>query len=79
MRRHYSVQSGRDYPGFYIGDVSNLDDLVSFWNLRATDLALLFVDRAQATRFAPLIPVWKKYTADSLSQTRVREDPKYAI
>jgi hypothetical protein len=79
LRRHHSVQSYWDYPGFYLGDASSLDDLVAFWNLRATDLALLFVDRAQAARYALELPVWKKYTAERLPHQRDREDQTYAI
>lgn len=79
LRRHYSVQSYWDHPGFYLGDASNLDDLVAFWNLRAADLALLFVDRAQAGRYAPAIQEWKKYTAELLSHRRHRDDQRYAI
>jgi hypothetical protein len=79
LRRHHVIQSYWDHHGFYLGDVSNLDDLVAFWNLRAADLKLLFVDRAQAGRYALEIPVWKKYMAELLSHRRDREDQKYAI
>lgn len=79
LRRHYSVQSSWDYSGFYYGDGSNLDDLVAFWNLRAADLGLLFVDRTHAARFAQLIPAWKTYTQAELTRRQHREDQKYTI
>ncbi len=79
LRRHHSVQSFRDHHGFYLGDASNLDDLVDFWNLRAADLGLLFVDRQHASRYAELIPTWKTYTAATLAHLRHGEDQKYAI
>lgn len=79
LERHYGIQSHWDYPGFYLGDASNLRDLVVFWNLRAADIALLFVDRAHVGRYAAQIPAWKKYTAERLSHRRNREDQKYAI
>lgn len=79
LRRHYSIQSHWDYPGFYVGDASNLDDLIAFWNLRAADQALLFVDRAQVARYALQIPAWKKFTAKRLSRIRGHEDKEYAI
>ena len=41
-------------PGFYIGNVSDFDDLVNYWNLRATTLDLCFYDPAQAERFDAL-------------------------
>lgn len=79
LRRHYSIQSHWDHPGFYLGDASNLNDLVAFWNLRPTDLSLLFVDRSEIARYALEIPVWKKYTAELSSNRRDRKDQKYAI
>ncbi len=79
LRRHYSIHSHWDYHGFYLGDASNLDDLVAFWNLRAADLGLLFVDRAHAERFAQQIPTWKTYTTAMLTRRRYREDQKYTI
>lgn len=79
LRRHYSVPSYWDYPGFYLGDASNLDDLVAFWNLRASDLSLLFVDRPYVGRYAQQIPIWKKYTAEMLSHRRGRASQTYAI
>lgn len=79
LRRHHSIHSYWDYHGFYLGDASNLDDLVAFWNLRAADLGLMFVDRAHAERYAQQIPAWKSYTAAMLTHRRHREDQKYAI
>jgi hypothetical protein len=58
--RHYSVQVGWDSPGFFVGDASNLDDLVCHWNLRAADIALWFVDPAHLERYIDLIPAWEK-------------------
>ncbi len=79
LRRHHSIQANWNYPGFYLGDASNLDDLVTFWNLRASDLALLFVDRAQVGRYAQEIQEWKKYTAEMFSHWQHREKQRYAI
>lgn len=79
LRRDRSIQSYWDYPGFYLGDASNLDDLVAFWNLRAADLALLFIDRTETARYALAIPPWQKYTAEMLLHRKGREDQTYAI
>ena len=79
LERHYGIQSYWDYPGFFVGDASNLLDLVAFWNLRATDISLLFVDRTYAGRYAAQIPAWKEHTGQLLSRRRFREDQKYAI
>src|SRR5260370_41810442 len=46
-----SVPSGWDTPGFFSGDASNLDDLVCCWNLRASDIPLLFVDVRHLERY----------------------------
>jgi hypothetical protein len=70
LHRHHSVDSHWNYPGFYLGDASNLDDLVAFWNLRAADLRLLFVDRGHTGRYAQQISAWKKYAAESLPRIR---------
>ncbi len=79
LHRHYSIQSYWDHHGFYVGDASNLHDLVTFWNLRASDISLLFVDRAHAGRYATEIPAWKKHTAELLSRRRHHNDQNYAI
>jgi hypothetical protein len=61
MYRHYSVQNHWDFPGFYVGEDNNFDDLVDFWNLRAADISLEFdirrVDRlgAKAAHWAATI------------------------
>ncbi|TAK85259.1 MAG: hypothetical protein EPO09_20370 [Aquabacterium sp.] len=79
LRRHHSIHSYWDYHGFYVGDASNLDDLVTFWNLRAADLGLMFVDRDHVERYAQQIPAWKSYTATMFTRRRPSEDQKYAI
>lgn len=76
LRRHFSMRSGWDSPGFYVGRVADFADLVTYWNLRAADIALLFVDPDHLDRFASVIPAWEKYTAESLS--RFPEDHEQA-
>jgi hypothetical protein len=56
IRRHYSIRSGWDYPGFFVGESADLDDLVRFWNIRAADIPLHFVDPAHLTRYAAILP-----------------------
>lgn len=57
LRRHYSVRAGWSFPGFFIGDVTNSADLAAFWNLRAADIQLSFIDLAHIARVRDLIPV----------------------
>lgn len=45
-------------PGVYIGDVSDFDDLLNFWNLRAADVPLIFYDPAHAARLDMLRDQW---------------------
>ena len=77
LKRHYSFRSGWDYPGFYIGDASNLDDLVTFWNLRACDTALWFVDSQYVARHQAIIPSLQKSVLETLS-SRKSKFPKHA-
>ncbi len=79
LDHHYSIQPGRINHGFYIGDASNLDDLIAFWNLRAADLTLLFVDRAQIARYSLQIPLWKKHIEAMIWPRRDRNGRELAI
>ena len=70
LRRHYGVRSNWDYPGYFFGDAANLHDLVTYWNLRATDTSLLFVDPAHLQRYATILPEWTKNTNEMLAGRR---------
>ncbi len=50
LQQHYAVTSYWNHPGFYVGDATCFDDLVEFWNLRATDIPLVFYDPAHVGR-----------------------------
>jgi hypothetical protein len=71
LHRHYGIRSNWDYPGFYLGDVTNFHDLVTYWNLRATDTSLLFVDRAHLPRFTNILSEWTKTTNELLAGRRI--------
>ena len=60
LERHYAVRPGWDYPGFFVGDAGDPDDIVCCWNLRACDIPLWFVDRAHWNRFTDLVPEWRR-------------------
>ncbi|MCW0220753.1 MAG: hypothetical protein OJI67_20665 [Prosthecobacter sp.] len=51
---------GWNTPGFYVGDATSFEDLVCYWNLRASGIPLWFVDPAHSARYARLIPAWKE-------------------
>src|SRR5690606_2821012 len=67
LQRHYSIEVGRDSSGFFVGDVTSLDDLVSFWNLRAADKSVQFIDRTNFARFEQLIPAFERRTLESVA------------
>ncbi len=58
IEQHYAVRSSHNEPGFYIGNAADFDDLVSYWNLRATDIPLIFYDPAHAARLDHLRDQW---------------------
>lgn len=73
LERHYSIQAGWDSPGFFVGDASNLDDLVCHWNHRAADIALWFVDPAHLGRYTDIIPAWEKMMRQSVVHRHERD------
>jgi len=58
IKRHHSVQNWWDYPGFFYGNAANFDDLVTFWNLRATDNHVVFYDPIHEGRFQGIREKW---------------------
>lgn len=48
---HYSAREGWNFPGFYLGRATNVDDLVTFWNLRACGIQLTWHDLDHHARF----------------------------
>jgi len=58
IKRHYAVQNYWDWPGFYVGEADNVDDLINFWNLRAADIEMLFFDPRYAERLKGLAAQW---------------------
>jgi hypothetical protein len=49
---------GWNYPGFYVGDPADFEDILNFWNLRAANIGVLFLDNAQDIRLRGL---WEAY------------------
>ena len=58
MHRHYSVINYWGHPGFYLGSSEDFEDLVNYWNLRATDMHILFFDEDHADRFDGIKLEW---------------------
>jgi hypothetical protein len=57
--------------GFYVGSAQNFDDLVNFWNLRASGVNVIFLDPDHADRLALLRDNFTEHIAQV--QSRVRE------
>lgn len=70
LRRHYSFRAGLELPGFFVGDVTNVDDLVCYWNLRAADISVWFVDPSYMARYTEIIPAWEKAMRASVAHRR---------
>jgi len=79
MYSHHSMRSGRNSPGFFVGSVCDLDDLVCHWNLKACDIALWFIDPSFIDRYSGLIPSWEKLMRDVVSGYRSEWDRVVAI
>jgi hypothetical protein len=65
-------------PGVYVGGASNFEDLVTFWNLRATNTSLLFYDPGQIERFQPALTNWLDVLR-SQSKGRFESDSRIVI
>ena len=67
LRPHYSVRSDWHKPGFFIGAANNFDDLVCYWNLRAAEIPLWFVDPDHMSRYTNIIPEWGKLVREMVA------------
>lgn len=72
LQQHYAVQSSWRHAGFYLGDVTDFDDIVSFWNLRATDIPLFFYDSVHAARLDHLRDQWLNRIPQVINSDRRR-------
>jgi len=79
IQRHYSVRAGWDAPGFFVGNASDPNDIVCFWNLRACDITLWFVDPAHMERYAELIPELEKSLQRMVEHRRNEWDRRLGV
>ncbi|MBI4208348.1 MAG: hypothetical protein HY538_01400 [Deltaproteobacteria bacterium] len=47
---HRDCNPNGEKAGFYYGDTNNFEDVINFWNLRASDIDLFFYDPSHAQR-----------------------------
>ncbi|MGA9391935.1 MAG: hypothetical protein WBV69_15995 [Candidatus Sulfotelmatobacter sp.] len=55
--------------GFYVGSANDFDDIVNYWNLRASDLQVLFLDPSHAERMKQL----RRAHSDEVIQRHLRD------
>jgi hypothetical protein len=67
LYRHYTIRPGWNHPGVFVGDVTWIEDLVAFWNLRAADIRLVFVDPNQWWRYEQLLPAYTQSVTESVA------------
>jgi len=79
MKRHYGINQGWKNPGFFVGSVTILEDLVCHWNLRACDIPLWFIDPQYLERYTVLLPAWEKAMKDKVASYRHEWERKIAI
>ena len=80
LERHYSVPGGGwDLPGFFLGTLGDPHDFLTYWNIRAADVPLLFVDSAHSERYARLLPEWHNRMRPFVSQRRKQFDRQVAV
>ncbi len=79
IERHYTLRSGWDAPGFFVGNAADPDDIVCYWNLRACDIALWFVDPAHLDRYTDLIPEWGRALQTMVDHRRHEWDRRLGV
>ena len=79
IRQHYGMSRGWSSHGFFVGSIENLEDLVCYWNLKACDISLLFVDPQYLERYTNLIPAWEKIIRDKVANYRHKMDRELAV
>lgn len=79
LKRHYGITQRWVNPGFFVGSVTNLEDLVCHWNLRACEIPLWFIDPQYLERYIDLLPVWEKAMQDKVASYRHEVDRKIAV
>lgn len=80
VERHYhGAHFGWDYPGFFHGNGGNFDDLICYWNLRASDIPLLFVDPEHFNRYEGVMSHWGKGMQEIASRRLHKFDQAVAV
>ena len=70
LRPHYSIRTEFSHQGFYLGYANNPNDVINFWNLRACDFGVVFIDLDDTERFSEILPAWISRFEEYFSDTR---------
>ena len=72
----YPRDRGWFFPGIYLGDGSQVTDIVNFWNIRAANTPIRFVDHTRLDRYSLLAPALARRHRSHLSgQPDPRRNP----
>lgn len=72
----YARERGWFFPGIYLGDGAKAADIVNFWNIRAANTPIRFVDHTRLDRYSLLAPALTKRDRNHLSgQPYPRRNP----
>jgi hypothetical protein len=78
IQSHFRPE-GLAQPGYFLGDGTAFDHLVAFWNLRAADHPLLFVDVNHLPRYTDLIPAWRSKIEEIVRNRRFEPERTIAV
>lgn len=67
-------ESTHSSPGFYVGSVNNFNDIVNFWNLRASAIELLFYDPNHSKRLDPAKDAFLRMREELLQHQEIRDE-----
>lgn len=67
LQPHYGISPAWGFPGFYVGDASDIRDLTHFWNLGASGIRMHFLDIQHIARFALTKPEYEKILKASIA------------
>ncbi len=78
LQQHYRYSNPWRHAGLYIGHADNFQDLINFWNLKATNTPIAFYDPEYSERFHERKQDWLSFFPP-LSKQTIPETPPLAL
>ena len=75
VEQHYRHSNRLRHGGLYLGHANNFQDLVNFWNLKATDLPIAFYDPSHTDRLRERKQDWLSFFPPFRTQTALNPAP----